>query len=532
MEQILIVLLSIFIASLFNILFKRLDLPTAIGYIFTGLLIAQLFGITGESSKVLEHIAEIGIVFLMFTIGLEFSFEEMKVMKREVFFYGLIQVLFTAFLFSLITHLFFGFETKSAIIVGLALSLSSTAIVLKILNENGDIHASFGRKVLGILLFQDIAVIPILLMIEIFTKDVAISKLLLQTALNMVLFFILLYFLGKYLIDRYLHYAVVTKNQEIFLLAIFFVVLASAHIAHFFGFSYSLGAFFAGMLLAESHYKYQIEADLAPFRDLLLGVFFFAVGNRIDLGLVLQNAPIVVAITIAIMLLKAMAIYLILLPFEQKRTALKSALALSQIGEFALAIFVLAQNNALLNEFYVNILSSSVILSMILTPFVLKNISHIADRFITEPANELKISSSGFDNHVILCGYGPLGKVVAHSLKERGFEYVIIEHDLTLYQEALEANEPVFFGNAAQRSVLEKLEVKKACAVVITFHNLEKIRLVTHAVLDMAPHAHIVARVRDNKEYEALKDLGIKDVVITTEVLSSAMIDKLFSCPL
>ncbi len=530
MEQITIVLLAILVASVLNILFKRIDLPTAIGYIITGFLVAQLFGITSESAKVLEHVAEIGITFLMFTIGLEFSFQELRAMKKEVFVYGLLEVLLGGFVFALIGHTLFHLSTKTAIIVGLALSLSSTAIVLKILNETGDIHASYGRKALGILLFQDIAVIPILLMIEIFTKEVSLGTLLGQTALNMALFFILLYFIGKYLIDKYLRFAVITKNQEIFLLAIFFVVLASAEIAYFFGFSYSLGAFFAGMLLAESHYKYQIEADLAPFRDLLLGIFFFAVGNKIELNVVTEHIGTISTLTLAIMLTKALLIFAILLPFEQKRTAFKTALSLSQIGEFALAIFVLAQNNGFLDQTQVNVLATSVIFSMILTPFILKNLRFFADKIFIEPAPELKIDSAGFSNHVIVCGYGPLGKEVAKSLKARGFQYLVIEHDLTLYQEALEANEPVFFGNAAQRNVLEKLEVKKSCAVVITFHNLEKIRLVAQAVLDMAPHAYLVARVRDEKERAALAEAHIHDVVVTTEVLSAAMIEKLFYC--
>ncbi|MRI84103.1 MAG: potassium transporter [Nitratiruptor sp.] len=530
MEQLAVILLAIFIASLLNILFKKADLPTAIGYIFTGLVVGELFGLTSESSKVLEHIAEIGIIFLMFTIGLEFSFQELRAMKREVFLYGSLQVLSGSILFALFGHLLFGLETKSAIIVGSALALSSTAIVLKILNENGDIHASYGRKALGILLFQDIAVIPILLMIEIFTKEISISALLLQTLGNMLLFFLLLYFLGKFLIDRYLHYAIVTKNQEIFLLAIFFIVLASAEVAHFFGFSYSLGAFFAGMLLAESHYKYQIEADLAPFRDLLLGVFFFAVGNKIDLSLVTQHIGMILFITISVMLLKAASIYLILSLFEQRRTAFKTALALAQIGEFALAIFVLAQNNGFLDQEEVNILAASVILSMILTPFILKNLRRLADWIFKEPTPELAIDSAGFANHIVVCGYGPLGKVVAHSLKERGFQYIILEHDLTLYEEAQKANEPVFFANAAQRSVLEQLGVKKSCAVVITFHNLEKIRLVAQAVLDLAPHAYLVARVRDSKEQEALRETPIDELIVTTEVLSAAMVEKLFYC--
>ncbi|MRI58977.1 MAG: potassium transporter [Epsilonproteobacteria bacterium] len=532
MEQIAIILAAIFIASVLNIALKKFDFPTAIGYIFTGILVAHFFHLNVHNSKTLEHISEFGIVLLMFTIGLEFSFREMKVMKKEVFVYGLSQVLLTGLFFATVAHFLFGFETKSAIIIGFALSLSSTAIVLKILNETGDIHASYGRKALGILLFQDIAVIPLLLMIEIFTKEVAIEKLLLQTGLNMILFFALLLFLGRFVIDRFLRYAIFSKTQEIFLLAIFFVILLSAEISAYFGFSYSLGAFFAGMLLAESHYKYQIEADLAPFRDLLLGVFFFSIGNRIDLATIFDHLATIIVLLLGVMIFKALILYFILSISEQKRTAFKTALALSQIGEFALAIFVLASNNHLLDDQTLQILSSTVILSMIVTPFILKHLKTIADRFFKEPVQELRIDSTGFSNHIIVGGYGPLGKVLAKSLKERGFEYVIIEHDLALYEEGLANGEPIFFGNMAQRSVLEQLSIRRACAVVITFHNLEKIRLVAQAVLDMAPHAHIVARVRDDKEAEVLADLDIKDIVITTQTLSKEMIDRLFYCHL
>ena len=532
MEQIAIILAAIFIASVFNIILKKFDFPTAIGYIFTGILIAEFFHLSVHNSQTLEHISEFGIVLLMFTIGLEFSFREMSVMKKEVFVYGFLQVVITGLFLALLAHAIFGFEAKSSIIIGFALALSSTAIVLKILNETGDIHASYGRKALGILLFQDIAVIPLLLMIEIFTKDVPITKLLLQTGLNMILFFALLLFLGRFVIDRFLRYAIISRTQEIFLLAIFFVILLSAEISAYFGFSYSLGAFFAGMLLAESHYKYQIEADLAPFRDLLLGVFFFSVGNRMDLDIILQNFLLIVALVIAIMFIKAFIIYMILSRSEQKRTAFKTALALAQIGEFALALFVLASNNHLLDDRTVQILSSAVIVSMILTPFILKNLKTIADKFFKEPTPEFKIDSTGFSNHIIVGGYGPLGQILAKSLKERGFEYVIIEHDLALYEEGVKKGEPIFFGNMAQRSVLEQLSIRRACAVVITFHNLEKIRLVAQAVLDMAPHAHIVARVRDDKEARVLEDLQIKDIVVTTRTLSKEMIDRLFYCHL
>ncbi len=528
MEQVLIILLAIFIASILNILLKKLDLPTAIGYIFTGVIITQFFGVTEQNSNTLEHISEFGIVLLMFTIGLEFSFSELRAMKKQVFVYGSLQVILSGIAFSTLAILLFSFSQKSAIIIGFALALSSTAIVLKMLNENGDIHAGYGRKALGILLFQDIAVIPILIMIEIFTKDVDVTTLLIKTSIHMVLFFALLFLIGKYVLDVYLEYAIKSKNQEIFLLVIFFTVLGSAEVAHLFGFSYSLGAFFAGMLLAESHYKYQIEADLAPFRDLLLGVFFFSVGSRIELNTIANNILIILGLVVAIMLIKATVTFVTLI-FEQKRTAFKTALALSQVGEFALAIFVLAENNSFINSTTAQILATVVVISMILTPFVIKNLTKLADRVCKTPVIEHTLSSVGYKNHIVVCGYGPLGKKVCSSLKNKGFDYLLVEHDLKLYQEAIEDNQPAYFGNAAQVAVLESINIKDAAAVMITFHNLEKIRLISQAVLDLSPNAHIVVRVRGKEEQEALKEFKI-DIVSTVDTLSKEMIQELLYC--
>jgi len=525
-EQVVFAILTILIASILNILLKKFNLPTAIGYIFTGIIVSVTFGLGGQEG-VLEHISELGIIFLMFTIGLEFSFSELRAMKKQVLLYGALQVILSSILFALISFYLFKFTLHSSIIIGSALSLSSTAIVLKMLNENGDIHAGYGRKVLGILLFQDLAVIPILIMIDIFTKDVKVSTLLMNTSINMAIFFAIL-FAGKYAVNRYLDFSVRSQNQEIFLLAILFIVLASAEVAHSLGFSYSLGAFFAGMLLAESNYKYQIEADLSPFRDLFLGLFFFVVGSRIDLSIVAHNFVIIAILVLVVMLLKAAIIFTILIA-NQKRTALKSALALSQIGEFALAIFVLAQNHYFIDERVSNILSTTVIFSMIATPFIIKNLTKIADATFEEPVREHTISSTGLQNHIVVCGYGPLGRKVCQTLKGSGFTYVLIEHDLKLYQEALEEKQPVFFGNAAQRLVLESVSIKDATAVMITFHNLEKIRLISQAVKDLSPKSHIVARVRGKEEQEALASLNI-EVVSTVGTLSKVMIDKLFYC--
>ncbi len=286
MEHLLLIFLAtIMIATISNVLLKKIGLPTIIGYIFSGLVISYLFGLKGQNHESLAHLAEFGIVFLMFTIGLEFSINHLKSMKKEVFLYGALQVILSGAIFSALAFFIASLEIKSAIILGFALSLSSTAIVLKVLNENSTIHAPYGRITLGILLFQDLAVIPILLMISIFTSQgESISFLLLKTLGSAIVVFFLLFVVGKKFIEQFLSWILKSDSEEIFLVSILLIVVSASFIADLFGFSFSLGAFLAGMTIAETKFRYRIEADLIPFRDLLLGVFFVTIGMQIDLA--------------------------------------------------------------------------------------------------------------------------------------------------------------------------------------------------------------------------------------------------------
>ena len=279
------------IALILNLILKKIHLPTIIGYILTGTIISYIFNFNGLDFSSLELIAEFGIVFLMFTIGLEFSLKHLLSMKKDVFVNGFLQVALAGGIISLSAEYLFGMEQKSAIIIGYALALSSTAIVLKILNDKGTIHTVHGRKVLGILLFQDIAVIPILLMINIFSnQNSSLSELLLETAISVVIILSLMYLIGKYLLGRFLSLVVWADTEEIFIAAVLMLVIGASFLAHTLGFSYSLGAFLAGMMMAETQYKHQIEADLVPFRDILLGLFFITVGMQIDVTLITQHA--------------------------------------------------------------------------------------------------------------------------------------------------------------------------------------------------------------------------------------------------
>ncbi|ECR2496261.1 cation:proton antiporter [Campylobacter jejuni] len=431
-----IFLITVAIAIVLNVIFKKFEIPTIIGYIAAGEIISEIYHLSGKGE--ITHIAEFGIVFLMFTIGLEFSFKHLMAMKQEVFLNGSLQMLTCGFVFMLLAIGILGLGDKSATIVGFALALSSTAVVLKILNDNGDINEQYGRKALGILLFQDIAVIPLLLLVDIFSSNNQnIEKLLFTTLISALILITLLFFIGKYLVDRIFRLIIHTSSQEIFISTVLFMVIGASFLANYFGFSYSLGAFIAGALIAETKYKHKIEADLIPFRDLLLGLFFITVGMQIQLDVVAQNWFLIIVLTLLVMALKFGIVFGFLFLYTKKRVALKTAFAIAQIGEFALAIFSLLQAKNMLDTKTSQILIVVSILTMIITPFILNNIRKITnvveDIALNTNAVQNIDSNIKLKNHLVVFGYGRLGqdeniriirseKVIARNLVQEALE--------------------------------------------------------------------------------------------------------------
>jgi len=532
MEHLLIgLIVTIAIATVVNVFLKKLDIPTVIGYIFTGLIIAQIFDFGEHSKETLAHLAEFGIVFLMFTIGLEFSISHMKAMKKEVFVYGALQVVLTGLLFTFLTYTFFDIRLRSSIVIGMALALSSTAIVLKMLNEKGDIHSGYGRVTLGILLFQDLAVIPMLLMISIFTsEDTHISALLLNTLISAIIVFVILFVVGKYFIERFYDWVTASDSEEIFLASVMLTVVAASVLAEYFGFSYSLGAFIAGMTIAETKYRYRIEADLVPFRDILLGVFFVTIGMQIDLHIVLDFWGIILALMVGIMLTKAFVLYFSMRFFMQGRSAIKSALALMQVGEFALAIFALASSNGLVTSEVNQIMIVTIVLSMILTPFILKNVKRIADLFFVEPTKlrERALVSTGYKDHIIICGYGPVGKKLVERFKQNNVLYVIIEHDVKLVDEAIaKGEENIFLANAARKSVLEHFGVKDSLAIFTAVNNPHQLRLICENIHSFGEGINSVVTVKNKSQEESIADLNITHVINRRETITEILATQL-----
>jgi len=531
--MLLVIVSAILIATILNLFLKRLGIPTIIGYIVTGTIIAYSFGLhAAVHNEWLKEIAEFGIVFLMFTIGLEFSIRHLKQMKKEVFIFGFLQVSFTAILFSVLAVIFLEFEFKTALIVSSAIALSSTAIVLKTLNENGDISKPYGRNVLGILLFQDIAVVPILLMVDIFSStDQHIALLLLKTFAGAAILLGVLWFIGKYVLENIFEIVGDSGSSEIFIGFVLLIVMSASYLAHLLGFSYSLGAFLAGMLIAETHFKHQVIADLVPFRDLLLGVFFITVGMQIDFEIISHNIWLILALLPVIMFFKAYIIYKIVNYSSAKRTALKASMSLFQVGEFALAIFGLASSKGLLGATQAQIFIVVVIITMIMTPFVLSHLGKFADIIDHEAEAPLpNLESAPLKDHTVILGYGNLGQQVASLLKERGLPYVIVEHNHKLVKKGRETGDYVFFGNAAQKDILEAVKIKEAASVVVAIDNSEKIYLVCKTVDELTHNTHTVVKVHSNEEKSVLETLHLKNIVVENDHTARLMVETSMQC--
>ncbi|MBU1658875.1 cation:proton antiporter [bacterium] len=529
-----IIVSTLFISLISNVILKKFGLPTLIGYILTGTAISYLFGLhDAVNNHELKEVAEFGIVFLMFTIGLEFSLKHLKEMKYEVFIVGSMQIIITSLVVYALAYLVFGLDKNSSLVIGMAVAMSSTAIILKTFNETGEINKQYGKNALGILIMQDIAVIPILILLSILSSQgSSISTVILKILLGVAILLITLYIIGKYLLEPFFTQIVKTRSEELFVGSILFLAIGASYGAHLLGFSYSLGAFVAGMLIAETKYKHQAEADLVPFRDLLLGIFFITVGMQIKFDIITDYLFVILLLLAAIMLVKFLIIYIIV-KFNKdnnKRTRIKTALSLVQVGEFSLAILELARGNSLIQTPYVQILIITIVLSMILTPFILKNLSKIADTMIkhTNEGEEAFIQKSEFNEHVVVLGYGEFGRNVSSKLKNDGEQYIIVENNIDQFHIAIDNNESVIFGNAANKEILKKANIEKAKKVIVAIDNPKKLYYVCHELHKMIHSDKIIVKIHSIKEKNLLKPLGLKYIIVENEETSKAMINLLY----
>lgn len=518
-----------------NLILKRFGISQIIGYIFTGVVVAYAFDLRHiADSHTLELIAEFGVVFLMFTIGLEMSLQRLAQMKTFVFFNGALQVLLTAGLFFLIAYEILQLSFETSLIVSMALSLSSTAVVLSHLKSTKEISRPYGQRSAGILIFQDIAVIPILLLIGFLSvKNQDIGHALLQTALSAVIIVGLLFIIGKQAMSWLLHFASSSNVDELFMGSVLVIVVSSSLLAAHFGFTYSLGAFVAGMIIAETRYHHKVESDIAPFKDLLLGTFFVTVGMKIDVAFFMEHAQWIFAILAAVLVIKSVMIFGIIKIYSKTKIAFKTAMALAQVGEFSFVIFALAGNQKLLDDHLSQILVLVVVLSMLITPFMLASIPRVSGFFFKDPGMTEDFSAmSVHSNHVIVCGYGIVGKFVAKALRQESVKYIVIDNNYKHVQEALRDKEEAYYGDMSKLAILDKLHIQDAISVIVTLDNLEKKRLICESILSYAPQVKLVVKVVSIEEKRELRGLPISVTVDGKKEVASRLVCEALYCDL
>ncbi len=526
-----IIVYTILISLVCNIILKKIHLPTIIGYITTGTIIAYGFGLhEAVHNHDLKEIAEFGVVFLMFTIGLEFSISHLKKMRYEVFVAGSMQIIITSLIVYAVCTMVFDLEKSMSIVLSVAIALSSTAIVLKTFNETGEINKRYGQRSLGILIMQDIAVIPILLLLGFLSNsDGDIVSVLLSTFINALILMVILYISGKFMLERLLEIIIKTNSDELFIGMILFLAIGSSYLAHELGFSYSLGAFIAGMLIAETKYKHQAEADLIPFRDILLGVFFITVGMQIDFSIIVQYMHIIALLLISIVILKFIIIFTIVRLKENKKTSFKTALTLVQIGEFSLAILELARSNELIIAPYSQVMIVTIVISMVLTPIILKNLTQITDKVIKkdDPTEEItQMQTEKIRDHVVILGYGEFGQSVANAFKSRGDLYIIVENDIHSYYKGLKNDEPIIFGNALKKDILKNTYLKDAKKIIVAIDNPKKLYQICETLKTFVPNDKILVKVHSNREKDSIKELNINNIIVENVEVSKAVINK------
>lgn len=509
METLLIsIFLTVSIATVLNIFLKRLGISHIIGYIATGTIISYIFGFNGLHINSLDFIGEFGVVFLMFTIGLELSLEKIRKMKEILLTNGALQVVLTSAVIFLLGYKLFHLDFNTSLIVALAFSLSSTAIVLTHLKRSKDILTPYGQISMGILIFQDLAVIPILLLMSFLSNQtLSLGEVLFQTLIAAVFIVVFMFTVGEKIVNALLQFSAKTELEELFLGSVFAIVIGSALLAHSIGFTYSLGAFIAGVIIADTRYNVKVESDIASYKDLLLGVFFFGVGTKIDILYFLHNIHIILFVFVLAMVFKALVVYGLTRRNSDRNTSAKTALALAQVGEFSFAVFAMAASENLISQEHANFLILVSVISMIITPFVVGNIYKLSSYFEKEFYESDVITPIDRKDHIIVAGFGMLGKIVASNLKAADANFVIISDNLKHVLHARKLGYMAYFGHLDKLPVLESLMVREAKAIIITMISEHKRRLISEAVFQFAPEANIVLKIDSPEERKNFRDL-------------------------
>lgn len=519
------VLVLLAFAVLAVVVFRMLRLPPMLGYLLAGVIIGpHALGWIPETDET-RHLAEFGVVFLMFSIGLEFSLPKLLAMKRIVFGFGTVQVIVSIVLVMAIVWML-GLDWRIGLVLGGALAMSSTAIVIKMLAERAELNSIHGRQVIGVLLFQDLAVIPLLIIIPALatevdgdTNDFSLMLAIAIFKIITVLTFIL--FLGHKLMRPWFHLVARQKSSELFVLNVLLITLGLAWLTELAGLSLALGAFLAGMLISETEYRYQVEVDIKPFRDILLGLFFITIGMLLDMQVVMESFLWVFVILAALILLKMVVIAGLSRWYgADSGVAVRTGMNLAQAGEFGFVLLAQAGAMGLIESSVLQPVLAAMVLSMFVAPFLIEYSEPVVQRFygsewmyramqITSIASQTMVAQ----NHVIICGYGRSGQSMSRILEQESIPFIALDLDPQRIHEAASAGESVVYGDAARREVLIAAGLMRAKVLVISYADTVSALKILRHVQELRPELSVVVRTRDDSDIDLLKEAGATEVV-------------------
>jgi len=530
MHETLPAILLLLVSSVLVVaLFRAFKLPAMLAYILVGLLLGpKSFGFLPDT-EANRQLAEFGIVFLMFSIGLEFSLGQLYAMRRIVLGIGSLQVLITMGAIMLVC-LSFGLDWKAALVVSGALTMSSTAIVSKLLVERLDLNARHGRIAIGVLLFQDLAVVPLLVLIPAIASPTGSLAYTLGIAfLKAAVMLSLLFFFGKNLMNRWFGIVARQRSRELFVMNVLMVTMVLAYATKVAGLSYALGAFIAGMLISETRFRYQVESDIAAFRDILMGLFFITIGMLLDFNSLGGNLSGILLVMVGLIIFKSLVVALLSRFFRyEPGVAVRAGVTLAQAGEFSFVVFSLGMENGLISNDLLQVVLAASLLSMFLAPFIIQHNLQIAEFFSRSYTRNRKNQIEGIESvgkqlkdHVIICGFGRSGQYLSRFLKEERFPFIALDIDPARVQEAASAGENVIYGDAGKRLVLDAAGAARAKALIISYDDPPSAIKILHLVNDYFPNLPVVVRTVDDTNMERFRDAGASEVV--PEVLEGSL---------
>jgi monovalent cation:H+ antiporter-2, CPA2 family len=503
---------------------RKLKLPAILGYLVVGMLLGPHALALADDNDITRLLADFGVVFLVFTLGLEFSLPRLVAMRWEVLGVGGAQVVLTTAIVATGAITLFDIAPAIAIVVGGAVAMSSTAIIISQLTEQSENNRTHGRLAVAICLFQDLSFPLLLALLSAVAGGGAAGHIV--AAIGSAAFALLLVLAaGRWLLRPLFLVIAGVRSPELFSLAVLLAVLASAWATHAAGLSLALGAFLAGMMLAETEFRHQIEASIRPFRAVLLGLFFITVGMLLDVRILLRTLPLVTAILAGMLLLKSAIVAVVAEPATKSWfKSLRTGVVVAQGGEFGFALLTLLLRRELLNATLVQPLLAATVLSMVLSPVLIRHNRRITRAVLRESGpphsdamREAQIALAVAErDHVVICGFGRVGQNIARVLEQTGFEYLALDLDPYRIRVGRQAGDPVIYGDAGQTEVLQNVGLAHASCVVITFASPEVALRILRSVRELRVDVPILVRTQDDTKLEELQRAGATEVVPET----------------